>query len=58
MASVIVKPETVLRWHRQGYKAYWRWRSRPRPGRPTTQPRWNCDVSYILVVMALGAQYA
>jgi hypothetical protein len=27
---LIVKPETVLAWHRKGWKAYWRWRSRPR----------------------------
>ena len=26
---LIVQPETVLRWHRQGWKAHWRWRSRP-----------------------------
>ncbi len=35
-ALVIVKPETVIRWHRQGFKLYWRWRFRPkRLGRPT-----------------------
>ena len=35
-ALVIVKPETVIRWHGQGFKLYWRWRSRPkRLGRPT-----------------------
>ena len=28
-----VKPETVIRWHRQGFRLYWRWRSR-RQGRP------------------------
>jgi len=34
---VIVKPETVIRWHREGFKAYWRWKSgRRRPGRPLT----------------------
>ena len=34
-ALVIVKPETVIRWHRQGFKLYWRWRSRTkRLGRP------------------------
>jgi len=33
-ALVIVKPATVLRWHRQGYKRYWRWRSNGKPGRP------------------------
>jgi hypothetical protein len=31
---VIVKPETVIRWHRQGFKYYWRWKSRSKPGRP------------------------
>ena len=25
---VVVKPETVSRWHRQGFKLYWRWKSR------------------------------
>ena len=31
---VIVKPETVIRWHRDGFKFYWRWKSRGKPGRP------------------------
>jgi transposase InsO family protein len=31
---VIVKPETVIGWHRAGFRLYWRWRSRPRDGRP------------------------
>ena len=35
-ALKIVKPETVIRWHRTGFRAYWRWKSRPRGGRPTT----------------------
>ena len=34
-ALIIVQPETVIRWHRQGFKLYWRWKSRRRkPGRP------------------------
>jgi hypothetical protein len=33
-AIIIVKPETVIRWHRQGFRAYWRWKSRSRGGRP------------------------
>ncbi len=29
-------PDTVVRWHRQGFRLYWRWKSRgPKPGRPT-----------------------
>src|SRR5215813_12715333 len=30
----IVKPETVVGWHRTGFRLYWRWRSWPRGGRP------------------------
>ena len=32
-ALILVKPETVIRWHRQGFKLYWTWKSRGR-GRP------------------------
>lgn len=31
---VIVKPETVIAWHRAGFRLYWRWCSRPPGGRP------------------------
>jgi putative transposase len=32
---LIVQPATVLAWHRQGFRLYWRWKSRPNPvGRP------------------------
>ncbi len=31
---VIVKPDTVVRWHRKGFRLYWRWRSKRGPGRP------------------------
>ena len=34
-ASIIFKPETLLRWHRIGFRLFWRWKSRRRPGRPT-----------------------
>src|SRR3954447_16359209 len=34
-ALAILKPETVIRWHRAGFRSYWRWNSRPRGGRPT-----------------------
>jgi putative transposase len=37
---LIVEPVTVLRWHRRGWRAYWRWRSRRRSkaGRPPIPP--------------------
>jgi hypothetical protein len=30
----IIRPETLVRWHRAGFRRYWRWRSRPLGGRP------------------------
>src|SRR6195256_6290435 len=54
-ALVIVQPETVVAWHRQGFRLWWTWKSRRRIGRPTmpadvrvlirtmaeTNPRWG-----------------
>ena len=34
-ALAIVRPDTVIRWHRAGFRSYWRWKSRRRCGRPT-----------------------
>ena len=33
-AVAIVQPETIIRWHRAGFRLYWRWKSRSRGGRP------------------------
>jgi hypothetical protein len=33
-AAHVVQPETILRWHRAGFTAFWRWKSRRRGGRP------------------------
>ena len=33
-ALKIIRPETLIRWHRAGLRAIWRWKSRPRGGRP------------------------
>src|ERR1017187_1204292 len=30
----IIRPETLVRWHRAGFRWYWRWKSRSRGGRP------------------------
>src|SRR6266581_2713399 len=34
----IVQPETVIGWHRRGWRLYWSWRSRSRLGRPRLSP--------------------
>jgi putative transposase len=31
---IIVKPETVIKWHRQGFRIYWKWKSKAPVGRP------------------------
>jgi putative transposase len=36
-ALAIVKPETVVRWHRAGFRLYWRWKSRAKNGRPKVE---------------------
>src|SRR3984957_9370879 len=33
-AAVISQPDTIVRWHRAGFRSYWRWKSRSRGGRP------------------------
>jgi transposase InsO family protein len=44
---VIVKPATLIRWHRQGFRLFWRWKSRT-PGRPAISP----DVQRLIATMA------
>ena len=33
-AITIIRPETLVRWHRAGFRRYWRWKSRSSGGRP------------------------
>jgi putative transposase len=47
-AVVIVKPETVLAWHRQGFRLLWTWKSRHRPGRPAVP----CDIRALIRTMS------
>lgn len=34
---IIIRPETLARWHRVGFRRYWRWKSRRRGGRPQVE---------------------
>ncbi len=34
-ALILVRPATVIRWHRRAFRDYWRWISKPGPGRPS-----------------------
>jgi hypothetical protein len=37
-ALVVVRPETLIRWHRAGFQLFWRWKSRS--GRPVVRKNW------------------
>src|SRR5215510_7862730 len=45
----IVRPETVVRWHRAGFRCYWRWKSRPRGGRPQI----NAELQALIRLMSI-----
>ena len=33
----VIRPETLVRWHRAGFRCYWRWKSCLRGGRPQVE---------------------
>jgi len=41
-ALAILKPETVIRWHRAGFRLYWRWKS--------PNQLWQTDFTYLKVI--------
>jgi hypothetical protein len=48
---VLVKPATVVQWHRQGFRKYWHWRSRSRrAGRPEV----NCEIRELIRQMSIA----
>jgi hypothetical protein len=49
-ALKILKPQTVIRWHRAGFRAYWRWKSRPLGGRPKTP----ADIRHLIREMSVA----
>jgi RimJ/RimL family protein N-acetyltransferase len=49
---VLIKPETVVRWHRAGFRFYWRWKSRSRGGRP----RIDTDLRALIRQMSIENQ--
>jgi putative transposase len=73
-ALVIGKPDTVLEWHRRGYRAYWRWKSNGKPGRPRVSflrqhiefirrisgdhPEWGEDRIALELKLELGVEHS
>jgi transposase InsO family protein len=48
-AVQVVQPETILRWHRAGVRAFWRWKSRNRAGRPLI----DCELRALIRRMSI-----
>ena len=52
-ALIVVKPETLVRWHRKGFRLFWRWKSRPKgssPNFPVKSPYGSPGSVKLLVV--------
>ena len=50
----IIRPETLVRWHRAGFRCYWRWKSRPQGRRP----RIDTELSLLIRRMSMGVRHA
>jgi hypothetical protein len=48
-AMLIIRPDTLVRWHRAGFRRYWRWKSRGRIGRP----RVDCELRALIGRMSV-----
>src|SRR3979490_1952771 len=52
-ALKIIRPETLVRWHRAGFRAHWRWKSRPHGGRPQTA----ADIRHLIREMSVATRF-
>ncbi len=54
----IIRPETLVRWHRAGFRCYWRWKSRRRGGRPQIDTELRALIRRMSIENPLGARRA
>src|SRR5215475_9819674 len=54
----IIRPETLVRWHRAGFRCYWRWKSRPPGGRPQIDTELRVLIRRMSVEIRFGARRA
>jgi hypothetical protein len=57
-ALIMVKPTTVVKWRRAGFRRYWTWRSRPRGGRPAIDPEVRALIRRLVAAYALDLSLA
>ena len=48
---LVVQPETVISWHREGFRLYWRWKSRS----PCGRPKLGAEIRVLIRRATLGA---
>jgi hypothetical protein len=48
-ALAIIRPETLVRWHRAGFRRYWRWKSRAVGGRPQVSPELRALIRHMSI---------
>ena len=53
-ALTIVKPETLIRWRRRGFRLFWRWKSRGRPRIPADLQKLIADMATNNVTWGVG----
>ena len=51
----IIRPETLVRWHKAGFRRYWRWKSRPLGGRPQIDAELRGSIGRMSMENPLGA---
>src|SRR6202171_3175477 len=54
----IIRPETLVRWHRAGFRCYWRWKSLPLGGRPQIETNLRALIRRMSVEIRFGARHA
>src|SRR6478736_5382662 len=54
----IIRPETLIHWHRSGFRCYWRWKSRSLGGRPQIETGLRALIRQMSVENPLGARHA
>jgi hypothetical protein len=55
---MIVRPETLLRWHKVSFRCYWRWKSRRRGGRPQIETDLRALIRRMSIENHFGARHA
>src|SRR5215469_7780517 len=53
----IIRPETLVRWHRAGFRRYWRWKTNSRGGRPQIQMELRALIRHIFSLYASTLVY-